>query len=172
MISERIMALRLIKMLGQEDRETRNVTEVVTRFGNVLARIAILGGVVEITIDPLQMLTLFAVIYVGVQFFHASLATIGLFLFILLQLNNNTKLFNNGRQLLSANIDSLRAVRDTLDRAKASRLIIGGSARVHSAARRHPFRGRELRLRRRNRGARTQGRRSGHSVPVTDGHRR
>jgi subfamily B ATP-binding cassette protein MsbA len=126
-ISERIMALRLIKMLGQEDRETRNVTEVVTRFGDTQTRIGILSGIVEITIDPLQMLMLFAVIFVGVQFFHASLATIGLFLFIMLQLNNNVKAFNNGRQTLSANIDSLRLVRDTLDRANASRHIVGGS---------------------------------------------
>ena len=125
-ISERILALRLIKMLGQEDRETRNVTDVVTRFGDVLTRIGILSGVVEITIDPLQMLMLFAVIFVGVQFFHASLATIGLFLFIMLQLNTNVKAFNNGRQTLSANIDSLRLVRDTFERANASQHIVSG----------------------------------------------
>ena len=126
-ISERVLALRLIKMLGQEDGETRNVTDVVKRFGNTQARIALLSGIVEVTIDPLQMLMLFAVIYVGVQFFHASLATIGLFLFIMLQLNNNVKSFNNGRQTLVANIDSLRLVRDTFNRAIASRHIVGGS---------------------------------------------
>ena len=113
-------------MLGQEDSETRNVTEVVTRFANAQARISIMSGVVEITVDPLQMLMLFGVIYVGVEWFDASLATIGLFLFIMLQLNNNVKAFNNGRQTLSANIDSLRLVRDTLNRAEASRHIVGG----------------------------------------------
>ena len=126
-ISERIMALRLIKMLGQEDRETTNVTRVVQRLGDAQARIGMLSGIVEITIDPLQMLMLFAVIYVGVQFFNASLATIGLFLFIMLQLNNNVKAFNNGRQTLSANIDSLRLVQDTFNRANASRHIVGGT---------------------------------------------
>ncbi len=127
-ISERITALRLIKMLGQEDRETENVTAVVTRFGDAQRRISILSGIVEVTIDPLQMLMLFAVIFVGVQFFHASLATIGLFLFILLQLNNNVKGFNNGRQSLMATIDSLHLVRDTFNRASASRHIVGGDA--------------------------------------------
>jgi subfamily B ATP-binding cassette protein MsbA len=125
-ISERIMALRLIKMLGQEDRETRNVTAVVKRLGDAQARIGILSGTVEITIDPLQMLMLFTVIFVGVQFFHASLATIGLFLFIMLQLNTNVKAFNNGRQTLSANIDSLQLVRDTFAAAQASRRIVSG----------------------------------------------
>ena len=125
-ISERINALRLIKMLGQEDKETEIVTDVVERFGDAQRRISVLSGVVEITIDPLQMLMLFAVIFVGVQYFHASLATVGLFLFILLQLNVNVKGFNNGRQTLSANIDSLHLVRMTFKRASASRHIIGG----------------------------------------------
>ena len=126
-ISERIMALRLIKMLGQEDRETGNVHNVVQRLGTAAARIGILSGVVEITIDPLQTLMLFVIIFVGVQFFHANLATIGLFLFIMLQLNNQTKAFNNGRQTLSANVDSLRLVQDTINRANASRRIVGGN---------------------------------------------
>ena len=126
-ISERINALRLIKMLGQEDKETENVTDVVTRFGDAQRRISILSGIVEVTIDPLQMLMLFAVIFVGVQYFHASLATVGLFLFILLQLNVNVKGFNNGRQTLSANIDSLHLVRKTFHRANASRHIVGGT---------------------------------------------
>ena len=128
-ISERIAALRLIKMLGQEDRETANVTEVATRFGDAQRRISVLGGIVEITIDPLQTLMLFAVIFVGVQWLHASLATIGIFLFILLQLNNNSKAFNNGRQSLVANIDSLHPrARHVLHRANASRRIVGGDA--------------------------------------------
>jgi ATP-binding cassette, subfamily B, bacterial MsbA len=127
-ISERISALRLIKMLGQEDRETAIVAEVATRFGDAQRRISVLGGFVEITVDPLQTLMLFAVIFVGVQWLNASLATIGVFLFILLQLNNNSKAFNNGRQSLVANIDSLHLVRDTFDRANASRRIVGGDA--------------------------------------------
>jgi subfamily B ATP-binding cassette protein MsbA len=126
-ISERISGLRLIKMLGQEDRETANVTNVVRRFGEAQRRILIQGGIVEITLDPLETLVAFAIILVGVVVLHANLATIGLFIVILLMLNVNVKAFNNGRQALSANIDSLHFVHDVLNRAEASRRIVGGT---------------------------------------------
>ncbi len=134
-IAERIGGLRLIKMLGQEQRETDNVTNVVRRFGEAQRRILIQGGIVEVTLDPLEMLTAFAIIFVGVVALHANLATIGLFIVILLLLNVNVKVFNNGRQALSANIDSLHFVHDVLRRAEASRQIVGGSTPCRSLER-------------------------------------
>ncbi len=131
-ISERIGGLRLIKMLGQEERETANVTSVVRRFGEAQRRILIQGGIVEVTLDPLEMLTAFAIIFLGVVALHANLATIGLFIVILLLLNVNVKVFNNGRQALSANIDSLHFVHDVLNRAEASRRIVGGTTPFRS----------------------------------------
>jgi len=125
-VGERITAIRLIKMLGQEDHETRKVTGVVRRLAEVQVRIAIFSGIVEVTIDPLLMLTVFVVIYAGAEYFNASLATLGLFLFILLRLNQKAKDFNSGRQVLSSLVDSLVSVRSVIDRAMASRRIVGG----------------------------------------------
>ncbi len=126
-IGERIGAIRLIKMLGQEDRETRLVTEVVRKLENVQVRIGISRGIIEVTIDPLQMLSVFGIVYVGVTYFGATLASLSLFLFILLRLNQKVKDFNVGRQMLSANIDSLVSVRDTISRAEDSRDIKSGA---------------------------------------------
>jgi hypothetical protein len=67
-----------------------------------------------VTLDPLNMLVVFGIIYVGVQYFHASLATLGIFLFILLQLSQLAKNFNGGRQTLVSLIDSLISVRDVI----------------------------------------------------------
>lgn len=127
MIGERISALRLIKMLGQERQETTKVTKIVRRFADIQIRIALFSGVIEVTIDPLLMLTVFAVIFVGVEYLGASLATLGVFLFILLRLNQKAKDFNSQRQSLVALIDSLISVRGAIDRAKASCTIVGGS---------------------------------------------
>ncbi len=129
MIGERITAIRLIKMLGQEQSETRKVKDIVRRFMDVQIRIAVFSGVIEVTIDPLLMFTVFAVIYVGAQYLHANLATLGVFLFILLRLNQKSKDFNSGRQSLVSLYDSLVAVRDVVDRAKASRQIRGGDVK-------------------------------------------
>jgi subfamily B ATP-binding cassette protein MsbA len=128
-IGERVAAVRLIKMLGQEEQETSNVKRVVLRLAEAQVRIAIHSGIIEITIDPLLMFTVFAVIYIGVEYFHATLAALGLFLFILLRLNQKSKDFNGGRQVLAATSDSLQAVHDVIDRAKASRHIVGGSVK-------------------------------------------
>lgn len=127
MIGERINALRLIKMLGQEGQETTKVTKLVRRFADVQIRIAVFSGVIEVTIDPLLMFTVFAIIFVGVEYLGASLATLGLFLFILLRLNQKAKDFNGQRQSLSSLIDSLISVHTTMERAKVSRTIVSGS---------------------------------------------
>lgn len=128
-IGERISAVRLIKMLGQEKAETKIVRAVVQKLADAQIRIAVFGGVIEVTIDPLLMFTVFAVIYVGSEYLNASLATLGLFLFILLRLNQKAKDFNGQRQSLSALIDSLITVRDVIDRARSSRHIRGGKVK-------------------------------------------
>ena len=128
-IGERITGIRLIKMLGQETAETRRVKHVVAKLADAQVRIAIFSGVIEVTLDPLLTLVVFGVIYIGVEYFHASLATLGLFLFILLQLNQLSKSFNSGWQTLVSLIDSLIAVRGLIDKARASRHIVGGDVR-------------------------------------------
>ena len=55
-VGERITAIRLIKMLGQEKAETRKVTRVVKQLADAQVRIAIFSGVIEVTLDPLNML--------------------------------------------------------------------------------------------------------------------
>jgi ATP-binding cassette, subfamily B, bacterial MsbA len=125
-IGERITAVRLIKMLGQEKSETSKVRNVVRALADAQVRIAVFAGIIEVTIDPLLMFTVFAIIYVGVQYFGADLATLGLFLFILLRLNQKAKDFNGQRQAISAQVDSLINVRDVIERAVASRHIKGG----------------------------------------------
>lgn len=126
-IGERISSVRLIKMLAQEDAETERVSAVVRRLEETQVRIAISRGIIEVTIDPAQMIAIFAVVYIGVVYLNTSLASLGLFMFILLRLNQKTKDFSVGRQTLSSNIDSLEMVYDGIRRAAASRVIVGGS---------------------------------------------
>jgi ABC-type multidrug transport system fused ATPase/permease subunit len=125
-LGERISSVRLIKMLAQEDVETERVSKVIRRLEETQVRIAISRGVIEVTIDPAQMVAIFAVVYIGVVFFHIGLANLGLFLFILLRLSQKAKDFSVGRQTLSSNIDSLEMVHTGIKRAAASRVIVGG----------------------------------------------
>jgi len=126
-LSERLSALRLIKMRAQEDPETERVTTLVRDLEIAQVRIAVGRAAVEITVDPALMLAVFVIIYVGVTYFGVTLASLGMFLFVLLRLSATTKSFNVGRQTLSANYDSLLLVNETTRRAQASRQIRSGS---------------------------------------------
>jgi ABC-type multidrug transport system fused ATPase/permease subunit len=140
-ISERIDAVRLIKMLAQEDAETERVGGVMRRLEEVQVRIAISRGIIEVTVDPAQMLAIFAIVYLGVQVFDISLASLGVFLFILLRLNQKSKELSMGRQVLSSNLDSLEMVHDTTQRAAASRVVRSGSKRFEGLASGIEFKG-------------------------------
>jgi subfamily B ATP-binding cassette protein MsbA len=126
-VSERLGNIRLIKMRGQEEQETERVTAVVRDLEMAGVRIAVARAAVEITVDPALMLAAFFIIFVGVQTFHISLASLGLFLFILLRLNQKTKDYSGGRQNLAAFMDSLNIVHATIGRAIKARRIRGGN---------------------------------------------
>lgn len=126
-VSERLGNIRLIKMRGQEDAETDHVTGVVRDLEMATVRISVARAAVEITVDPALMLAAFGIIFVGVTYLGVSLASLGLFLFILLRLNQKTKDYNGGKQNLSAFIDSLDIVHDSIARARAAHRIKGGA---------------------------------------------
>ncbi len=126
-ISERLAALRLIKMRAQEDKEAEKVTTIVRELEVAQVRIAVGRALVEITVDPALMLAVFVIIFTGVTYFGVTLASLGMFLFILLRLNAATKSFNVGRQTLWANYDSLLLVVDATKRAEKSRAIRSGA---------------------------------------------
>ncbi len=125
-IAERIGAIRLIKMRGQEDVETENVRVTSNHFEQAQIRIQLARAAVEVTVDPALMLAVFAILYVGVEFLHASLAELGLFMFILLRLNQQAKSLTVARQMMTSNVDGLESVLRTIDRAKESRIVVGG----------------------------------------------
>ena len=125
-ISERIRGLRLIKMRAQEDAETDRVSNVVVRSESAQARMSVEKAGTEVTVEPVLMLALFLIIYFGVTYLHVSLAGLGVFLFVLLRLNQKTKDVNVGRQMLSQTIDALVYVDAATKRALNSRKIASG----------------------------------------------
>ncbi len=131
-ISERLGNIRLIKMRGQEEEETTHVTTVVRDLEMATVRIAVARAAVEITVDPALMLAAFFIIFFGVTYLHITLASLGLFLFILLRLNAKTKDYSGGAQNLAAYVDSLDIVHATIARALKARRIKGGTRRFES----------------------------------------
>lgn len=124
--AERVGALRLIKMLGQEDRETENARRLSESLAATNVQIALSQARIEVTVDPGLMLAAFAVLLVGIQYLSMSLAGLGVFLFVLLRMNQKAKEFSTGRQVLSAYLESLLFVERTTRAARAARRIVSG----------------------------------------------
>jgi len=124
--AERIAALRLIKMLGQEDRETAHARELSDGLMTANVQIALSQARIEVSVDPGLMLGAFLVLYVGIQYLGMSLAGLGVFLFVLLRMNGKAKELNTGRQILSSFLESLLFVERTTSEARKARHIVSG----------------------------------------------
>jgi ABC-type multidrug transport system fused ATPase/permease subunit len=126
-MGDRMSAIRVIKMRGQEEVERARLTEIVRDMEVANVKISVAKAGLQVTVDPTLMLVMFGMVYVGVQYLGVSLAALGLFLFVLLRLNSTASSFNVGRQTWGSNYDSLLIVHSLLDRANAARTIVGGS---------------------------------------------
>lgn len=120
-VSDRIQAIRLIKMRGQETKETENVARITHALEQGQIRVARLKAALESMMDPLLMGSAFVVLYVGVEFAGASLAGLGLFLFVLLRLNAKARELNVSRQAFSSTIESLEYTQRVIKQAVTSR---------------------------------------------------
>jgi len=124
--AERVAALRLIKMLGQEDSETIHARELSESLSSTNVEIALSQARIEVTVDPGLMLAAFAVLLVGIQYLGMSLAGMGVFLFVLLRMNQKAKEFSTGRQTLSSYLESLLFVERVTKEARVARRIVSG----------------------------------------------
>lgn len=125
-IVERLSLIRLIKMRDQKRHESERIEGFSEALLDIGVKQARLGAMVEVTADPLLMLSVFVTLYVGISVLGMTLAELGLLLFLLNRLNAKVKEFNAGRQAISANIAGLLLVKETSEDAEASNRIRGG----------------------------------------------
>lgn len=124
--AERVSALRLIKMLGQEEREIATARDLSEQLMTANVQIALSQARIEVTVDPGLMLGAFVVLFVGIQYLHMSLAGLGVFLFVLLRMNQKAKEFSTGRQSMSSFLEGLLYVERTTREAREARHIVSG----------------------------------------------
>ncbi len=126
-IVERMGLMRLIKLRDMKREESRRIhafSEEMRQLGIKKARI---GARIEVTADPLLMLSVFITLYIGIAVLGMTLAQLGLVVFVLSRLNAKVKEFNQGRQEISTNIAGLLLVQQTTEEAIRSNRITGGT---------------------------------------------
>ena len=123
---ERLNAVRLIKLVGTEVKETdfiKSLTKKIKINNYTLDRIR---ARVEFMVDPLVLLSGLTILYLSVELFRMTLAQTGVFVFILLRLLPYAKEIFNCRQALAGLSGSLFRVRESLTEAKNDEAIKGG----------------------------------------------
>jgi len=128
-IVERFAMIRLVKLRDQKQPELKRIRDLFDRLRIVEVRQARLGANIEVTADPLLMLSVFFTLYVGIAVLDMTLPQLGLLLFVLNRLNAKVKEFNTGRQAISKNMAGLMLVKDLAQDATASNTIRRGPER-------------------------------------------
>lgn len=126
-VVERLNLIRLIKLRDQRSQESERIGRFARSIRVLAIKQAKVGAGIEVTADPLLMLSVFVTLYVGISVLGMTLAELGLILFILTRLNAKVKEFNGVRQLISANVAGLLLVQRLQQDARASNTIRGGS---------------------------------------------
>lgn len=125
-LRERFGALRLVKMRAREHEEVREVGGLARSLRVANTRIAVASARVEVIVDPALMLAVFIVVFVGVTNYGLTLASLGLFMFILLRLTTKAKELNVGRQALASLLPAFDCVEQALGEAERNATPRGG----------------------------------------------
>ncbi|NTW28729.1 MAG: ABC transporter ATP-binding protein [Coriobacteriia bacterium] len=125
-IVERLGMMRLIKLRDQTRLESKNIEGFSEDMRAIAVKQARLGANVEVTADPVLMLSVFVTLFFGITVLGMTLSQLGLLLFVLLRLNAKVKEFNAGRQAISMNVSGLLLVRESMNDAIASNTICSG----------------------------------------------
>ena len=126
-IVERLGLVRLIKLRDTGRMESDRIRSWSETMSALSVKQARLGANIEVTADPVLMLSAFVTLYIGIGLLDMRLAQLGLLLFVLNRLNAKVKEFNTWRQAVSTSISGLLLVEDTIADAVQSNRILDGT---------------------------------------------
>jgi len=125
-INDRLQGMLRIKMEGQEteiaEDLSRNVSGIVTSLFDIEKRRIL----VEIGIFPLLVLASFTLLFLAVDYLKMSLASLGIFLFLLMRLSPHLMLMNTIWSYMNAFMASFDALKQSIQKTVQHREPSGG----------------------------------------------
>jgi len=126
-ITERMGQMQLVKLRFTKDEESENIRGVSETMRGLGIRAARVGASVEVIVDPVQMLSIFTTLYIGIAVLGSTLAQLALLLFVLVRLNAKVKEFNGALRSITAAAAGVKLTREMFDAASESNTITSGS---------------------------------------------
>lgn len=126
-IAEKIAGIRLVKMGGQEAREASALEAIVGRLTRALVKLCREKEGIEVSVEPVMILGAFVALYVAVTSFGMTLASLGVFMFILLRAVPLLKQVSVARQTIGSLMAGLENAHAVVARARSAGGVRGGT---------------------------------------------
>jgi ABC-type multidrug transport system fused ATPase/permease subunit len=118
---QRIGALRLLRLSGTEDAETRHMHDLSRRVFGINVRIGYLSSSLNVLMEPILIAAGLVILYSGVRGFGMQVGEIGFFILVLLRLQPASKdLLKSYQQWVTGNA-TIRALQERLRVMTAAR---------------------------------------------------
>ena len=142
---ERLSGIEAIKIAAAEEREAKFFGQLARTLRGSSYRLLRAGARIELMIDPIVILAVLSIFYVGLEVFHLSVAFLGLFIFAMLRLLPFTKTMLQSYQRFVGSLASLETVQRLLKEAEEYRLKDDGELEFKGLEREVSFEGVEFR---------------------------
>ena len=126
-LTEKLSGIREVKMVNLEEQEARSVRGITDRLAAHMVKLRMLAAGLDLTVEPLMVVGAFVILFLAAEVFDMPLASLVMFMFVLLRMVPLTKLVNASRQQIRGYMASCRNALDTISEAEASRQIVGGT---------------------------------------------
>lgn len=126
-IVERMNLIALVKLRNQKEQEIAFIDTYSKEMYGVGVKQAKLGARVEITSDPLLMLSVFITLFFGISILGMTLAQLGLLMFVLIRINAKVKELNAAKQAITNSMANVALLNEMLAEAKENSKIVSGA---------------------------------------------
>lgn len=126
-IVERMNLIALVKLRNRKEQEIEYIDEYSQEMYRIGVKQAKLSATVEVTSDPLLMLSVFITLFFGISVLGMTLAQLGLLMFILTRMNAKVKELNAAKQAIANAMANVNLLNEMLLEAKENTKIISGN---------------------------------------------
>lgn len=125
-IVERMNLIALVKLRNRKEQEIEYIDNFSQEMYKIGVKQAKLGATVEVTSDPLLMLSVFVTLFFGISVLGMTLAQLGLLMFILTRMNAKVKELNGAKQAIANAMANVALLNEMLSEAKEDSSIVSG----------------------------------------------
>ena len=126
-IVEILGAIRLVKTSATEKKEAHELYQIASNSSNANYRFGMNGVIIVLIFETIIFATILSIFYISIEVLNMSIASVAVFMFIMVRMAPFAQSINNYRHELSGHIASLRNISDVIQETKYWRKIANGT---------------------------------------------